>query len=161
MSRKERGRIGHLSADGSNRCSKCDRVLGAPKSIIAYRIAKVLGKAQPPRRFVIRTRRLCAICGKTGRPEYLSIRTAQFFRRRHCQTNLLQALPAGASRVASIRRRVTHWVEGGSQPKGPGLTPSRRHVLITVGGKRPLKYGVPGVIEISSTETSAPSQRVI
>jgi hypothetical protein len=31
-----------------------------------------------------------------------SIRTAQFFWKRLCQTNLLQALPAGASRVASV-----------------------------------------------------------
>jgi hypothetical protein len=54
VSSKERGRIGHISADGSNRCPKCDCVLGAPKLIIAYRIAKVLGKAQSPRRLVIR-----------------------------------------------------------------------------------------------------------
>jgi hypothetical protein len=39
---------------------------------------------------------------KAGRPERVSTRTAQFFWKRLCQTNLLQALPAGASRVASI-----------------------------------------------------------
>jgi hypothetical protein len=41
------------------------------------------------------------IARKAGRPECAGIRTAQFFRKRLCQTNLLQALPAGASRVAS------------------------------------------------------------
>jgi hypothetical protein len=42
------------------------------------------------------------IVRKAGRPEYASTRTAQFSRKRLCQTNLLQALPAGASRVASV-----------------------------------------------------------
>ena len=45
---KKGGRIGHISADGSNRCSKCDRVLGAPKSIIAYRIRQSLRESPTP-----------------------------------------------------------------------------------------------------------------
>ena len=93
-----------------------------------------------------------AIAGKAGRSEHGSIRTAQFlWKRLFCQMNFLQALPAGANRVASIRRRVAHRVEGGSQPEGPGSSPSRRHALITACGKRPAKYGVAAVIEASST----------
>jgi hypothetical protein len=37
--------------------------------------------------------------------------------------NLLQARLVGANRVASANYRVTHQVEGGSQPKGPGSPP--------------------------------------
>jgi hypothetical protein len=37
--------------------------------------------------------------------------------------NLLQARLVGANRVASANCRVTHRVEGGSQPKGPGSAP--------------------------------------
>ena len=74
------------------------------------------------------------------------------WKRLFCQMNLLEALPAGANRVASTRR-VTHRVEGGSQPEGPGSSPSWRHALITARRKRPAKYGVPAVIEVSSTGT--------
>ena len=61
---------------------------------------------------------LMAIAEKTGRPEYRSIRTAQFFRKRlFCQTNLLQALPAGASRVASILAALLIGLKGVLNPK--------------------------------------------
>jgi hypothetical protein len=112
-------------------------------------------RAQAPRRLVIRMWRRLGDRQKGRAARIHKHSNRPVFRKRLCQTNLLQALPAGASRVASVHRRVTHQVEGGSQPKGPGSNPSRRHALITPRGKRPLKYGVPAVIEISSTETSA------
>ena len=62
-------------------------------------------------------------CKKDGAARIRKHSNRPVFGKRLCQTNLLQALPAGASRVASTRRRVTHWVEGGSQPKGPGSSP--------------------------------------
>ena len=74
--------------------------------------------------------------------------------------NELAASPPGRCyRVASVLHRVTHRAEGGSQPEGPGSSPSRRHALITAWRKRPLKYGVPGVTLVSSTETSDPVAR--
>ncbi len=152
QSRQERGRpaAGHPSRTCSNRVAPS--INRRPESPIATQART--------HRFVRYI--LIAIAEKTGRPEYRSIRTAQFFRKRlFCQTNLLQALPAGASRVASIRRHVTHRIEGGSQSEGPGSGPSWRHALITANGKRPQKYAVPGVIEVSSTGTSARSHDVI
>ena len=128
----------------------------------AYQSSAEIANRYPARNHRSVRHTSCSGAEKTGRPEYRSIRTAQFFRKRlFCQTNLLQALPAGASRVASIRRHVTHRIEGGSQSEGPGSGPSWRHALITANGKRPQKYAVPGVIEVSSTGTSARSHDVI
>ena len=69
----------------------------------------------------------------------------------------LAASPPGRCyRVASVHRRVTHRAEGGSQPEGPGSSPSRRHALITACFKRPLKSSLPDVTEVSSTGTFDP-----
>ena len=69
----------------------------------------------------------------------------------------LAASPPGRCyRVASVHRRVTHRAEGGSQPEGPGSSPSRRHALITACFKRPLKSSLPDVTEVSSTGTWEP-----
>ena len=55
---------------------------------------------------------------KAGRPERGSTRTAQFFWKRHCcQMNLLQALPAGANRVASICAASLSGSKGVLDPK--------------------------------------------
>jgi hypothetical protein len=55
---------------------------------------------------------------KAGRPERGSTRTAQFFWKRHCcQMNLLQALPAGANRVASISAASLSGSKGVLDPK--------------------------------------------
>jgi hypothetical protein len=59
-----------------------------------------------------------AIARKAGRPEYGSIRTAQFFwKRLFCQMNFLQALPAGANRVASIVAALLSGLKGVLNPK--------------------------------------------
>src|SRR5208283_687956 len=60
---------------------------------------------------------------KAGRPERGSSRTAQFSVATNCQMNLLQALPAGANRVAPVYRRVTHRIEGGFSTRRPRFTP--------------------------------------
>ena len=60
---------------------------------------------------------------KAGRPERGSTRTAQFSVATYCQMNLLQALPAGANRVASVKCRVTHRIEGGFSTRRPRFTP--------------------------------------
>ena len=71
---------------------------------------------------------LCAVCDrsrqnfgttrKAGRPERGSTRTAQFFwKRLYCQMNLLQALPAGANRVASISAASLSGSKGVLDPK--------------------------------------------
>jgi hypothetical protein len=55
---------------------------------------------------------------KTGRSKCRSTRTAQFFGSDLvCQTNLLQALPAGASRVASIVLALLIGLKGVLNPK--------------------------------------------
>ena len=55
---------------------------------------------------------------KAGRPERGSTRTAQFFwKRQCCQMNLLQALPAGANRVASISAASLSGSKGVLDPK--------------------------------------------
>jgi hypothetical protein len=96
QSRQERGRpaADHPSRTCSNRVAP--RTNRRPESPIA---------TQARNHWSVR-HVLIAIAEKTGRPEHRSTRTAQFFRKRlFCQTNLLQALPAGASRVASISPR--------------------------------------------------------
>ena len=73
----------------------------------------------------------------------------------------LAASPPGRCYSRRLQlHRVTHRAEGGSQPEGPGSSPSRRHALITPGAKRPLKSGLPAVTEVSSTETSDAEERL-
>ena len=70
-----------------------------------------------PRRLDSQSSVRWAIVRKAGRPERQGTRTAQFFRKRLCQTNLLQALPAGASRVASIVAALLIGLKGVLNPK--------------------------------------------
>ena len=140
-------------ADASNRSPKCGRVFRNAK--IVNCVSNRQSRKGNPSPAAIRDPRAASTgdCQKGRAARIHKHSNRPVFRKRLCQTNLLQALPAGASRVASVRRRVTHQVEGGSQPKGPGSNPSRRYVLITPWGQRPLKYGFPDVIEVSSTGT--------
>ena len=105
------------------------------------------------RQFVVLVRRRSAVARKTGRPEYASIRTAQFlgsdFARRTCCKPSRLVLVASPPLVAALLIGS----KGVLNPKAQVQAPSRRHALITARDKRPLKYGVPDVIETSSTET--------
>jgi hypothetical protein len=54
---------------------------------------------------------------KAGRPESGSSRTAQFSEATYLPVNLLQALPAGANRVASVYAALLNGLKGVFNPK--------------------------------------------
>ena len=84
----------HFQDAGPNRSPAERRRIAEIKSIKYERTPRAPMIRNRRRRYVIITK------GRAAR--MTSTRTAQFFWKRPCQTNLLQALPAGASRVASI-----------------------------------------------------------
>ena len=92
--------------------------------------------------------------GKDGRSEYLHPNRPVLRKRLFCQTNLLQALPAGAIASPPFIAASLIGLKGVLIPKVQVQAPSRRHALITPEAKRPLKSGLPAVIESSSTDMS-------